>query len=492
MKESVYQTYCPGCGIGCGLYIRKDDKGNLSIDYMKSSPANLGKLCRFGVTLAHHYSEIKTTVTGSEADVEDAIKAAEQRIQSSDSIAMLSVGNTCNEEHMAFTRIADTLDTKVHTGLSIYNELASHCHGYLAGMPFAEMEKAKKIALFVDPYVQYPLIVRRLLIAKNNGAKILSVGTKKLNLADENLPLEPDEYETLEIDNESLIIADIHPNSDDDHIKRLIALAQETGAKIHFLRPFINGAGASLIEKEKIGNMSLAQIMEDIEAGNIRTLVTLDSDPVELLPDAEAAVETLKKLDNLIVISSRKSPVTKLADIVIATEPVYMKAGTFISVEGRVQENSGEGVDGIDAMSLLNGELGGKTFDYQQMHYRVKKCVENAEKEMAGHTDNKASDCVSDVKEVSRSVPEDMYELSYLYNPFMWFDQKDDNDFVIIDRKLVKELGLKKGGMVLLSSEKGKIRLRYMLSDLPEGLVLTAKKLPIATGAITNVSMEGC
>jgi anaerobic selenocysteine-containing dehydrogenase len=74
----------------------------------------------------------------------------------------------------------------------------------------------------------------------------------------------------------------------------------------------------------------------------------------------------------------------------------------------------------------------------------------------------------------------------------MWFDQSDDNDFVLIDRKLVKTLGLKKGGMVVLGSEKGKMKMRYRVENIPGGMVMTAKKIPVATGMNTIISLEGC
>jgi predicted molibdopterin-dependent oxidoreductase YjgC len=496
MKEEIYQTFCPGCGVGCGLYIREDPEGNTSVDFMKSSPANLGKLCRFGMKVPYHYSKARTMVTGSKADMEDAIKSAALRMADADSVTMLSVGNTTSEEHMAFCRIAETLGTRVDTGVfPLPSQITSKCGSYQQGISLDEMEKAKRIALFLDPYVQYPLIVRRLLAAKRNGAGIVAVGTKELHLADETLDIGPERYDELGLDDKSLIVADIHPNSDPVHVKQLLDLAGRCGAKIHFMQPFINSTAVNLAAKANGSMMTLAQIMEDIEAGNIRTLVALDSDPVELMPDAAAAVETLKKLDNLIVISSRASPVTELADVVIATEPVYMKAGTFMNVEGRLQENSGTGVEGIDAMSLLNGELGGKRFDYQQLHYIFMKSIGDPGTEVRDATTDKAQqmECGSfDVDNAGSSVPEGMYQLKYLYNPFMWFDQSDDNDFVLIDRKLVKTLGLKKGGMVVLGSEKGKMKMRYRVENIPGGMVMTAKKIPVATGMNTIISLEGC
>lgn len=486
MKETIYQTVCPGCGIGCGLYIRKNADGKLSIDHMKSSPVNLGKLCRFGMKLPHYYAKENNAVNlvnGSSAVAETAIKAAVDILKEADSssIALLSVGNTTNEEQMAFTKLAATLETIVQTGVS------SECQN-VPEASLAEIEKAKRIVLFVDPYVQYPLIVRRLLTAKKNGASIVSVGTMPLNLADEILDLKPEQYDELELDNESLIIADIHPNSDIKMAKHFLALAQNTGAKIQFMRPFMNSFGTGVSVNQESKKVGLAELLEDIELGNIRTLVTLESDLAELMPDNEATVEALKKLNNLIVISSRSSPITELASVVIATEPIYSKAGTFLNTEGKLQENSGTGKVGVDALSLLNAGIGGKAFTYDEMNYLVLKAIEAQNENPVVVTECAASDANVSLPE----IPEGMYELKYLYNPFMWFDQKDGNDFVLLNRNSVRKLGLKKGGYVNLKSDRGELKMRFRVEALPDGFVLTAKKLPVATGTSTNISMEGC
>jgi hypothetical protein len=99
---------------------------------------------------------------------------------------------------------------------------------------------------------------------------------------------------------------------------------------------------------------------------------------------------------------------------------------------------------------------------------------------------------IMEVEDTAQIVPEGMYELKYLYNPFMWFDQKDDNDFVTLNRNTMKKLGLKKGGMVTLSNKNGAVKIGYRIEDLPDDVVLATKKLPIVTGAVTTIQMEGC
>ncbi|MCZ7397074.1 MAG: hypothetical protein O8C59_00995, partial [Candidatus Methanoperedens sp.] len=62
MSSNVYSTICPGCNFGCGLYMRKN--GALEVDFRKSSPANAGKLCRFGMSLPRLYAPVKSGIDG--------------------------------------------------------------------------------------------------------------------------------------------------------------------------------------------------------------------------------------------------------------------------------------------------------------------------------------------------------------------------------------------------------------------------------------------
>jgi hypothetical protein len=342
---------------------------------MKSSPANLGKLCRFGMKLAHHYSKATSMVDGKEASVEDAVKAASDKLKGAD-VTMLGVGNTTNEESLALSKVADALGTVVNTGMGVYSELPTECHPTVGvGITLDEIESANRIALFVDPYIQYPLLVRRILAAKKIGASVVSVGWKDLHLADENRYIDPDLYESeLGLDSESVIIADVHPNTDPGWVKRMLNLALKTQAKILFMKPFVNATGVDLLCKGT-GQKGISEIMDGINGGSIKTLVTLNSDPIELMPDGDAAAATLTKLDNLIVISSRDGPVNKMADIVIATEPLYAKAGSFMNVEGLLLNNSGGSTTGIDSMSTLSQNLGGEAMDYQSLHNNVLESI---------------------------------------------------------------------------------------------------------------------
>ncbi len=52
--ESQFKTTCSYCGVGCGILVSKDRKGNLSVEGDKDHPVNKGMLCSKGMSL--HYS----------------------------------------------------------------------------------------------------------------------------------------------------------------------------------------------------------------------------------------------------------------------------------------------------------------------------------------------------------------------------------------------------------------------------------------------------
>jgi len=308
----------PGCNFGCGLYIREN--GALEVDFRKSSPANAGKLCRFGMSLPKHFTPVRSMVDGKETTPEDAAKEAAKRISASKgSVAFLSLGNTTSEELLAFQKIAESY---LCTGAN-FEALPKDVYQTLSvGIPYNEMEAAKHIVLFIDPYEQYPLIVRRLLSAKKKGAKITSVWWKDMPLADENI--RPAEISKLQLTKDSLVISDFHPLSDVEQVKSVLTLA--AAAKVTFLKPFANSTGAYILAKDA-KQKSLVQIVDDINKGTIKTLFALESDLSALIPP-----ETLSKLTNIIIQTGQATSVK--ANIVIAHEPFIRKKGHLSITKG--------------------------------------------------------------------------------------------------------------------------------------------------------------
>ncbi len=469
---NVYSTICPGCNFGCGLYIREN--GRPEVDFRKSSPANAGKLCRFGMSLSRLYTPVKSIIDGKETSLEEAAKEAARRISAGKgSVAFLSFGNTTCEELLAFQNIAESY---LCTGAN-FEALPRDAYQALSvGIPYSEMEAAKHIVLFIDPYEQYPLVVRRLLSARKKGAKITSVWWKDLPIADESI--RPADVSKLQLTKDSLVIADFHPLSDIEQVKNVLSLAKNAGAKITFLKPFVNSTGAYLLSKDAM-QKSLAQLVEDINKGTVKTLFCLESDPSELIP-----AETLGKLTNLIIQTGQASAATAKAGVVIAHEPLYKKKGTLVNNEGRAQALGGAGTSGLDAL----GAIAGTKFEFNSMHESVKKAlgISAVDEFTIPKYDRPAYGAI----QASSKPAEAKTALVSVYNPFMWYGLPDDNDFVEVNLNMVKALKLLKGGYIKIKSNGSSLEKRFKVSPIQDNVLLTGKKLGIEKGTLTPVEVS--
>ncbi|MFZ3058590.1 MAG: hypothetical protein WA102_02525 [Candidatus Methanoperedens sp.] len=470
MTDNVFSTICPGCNFGCGLYIRENGKSE--VDFRKSSPANAGKLCRFGMSLSRLYVPVKSMVDGKETSPEEAAKEAARRISAGKgSAAFLSFGNTTCEELLAFQKIAESY---LCTGAN-FEALPKDAYQTLSvGVPYSEIEAAKHIVLFIDPYEQYPLIVRRLLSARKKGAKITSVWWKDMPLADENI--RPADISKLQLTKDSLVIADFHPLSDVEQVKSVLSLVKNAGAKVTFLKPFANSTGAYLLYKDT-KQKSLAQLVEDINKGTIKTLLCLESDPSALIPS-----ETLSKLTNLIVQTGQA--VSAKANIVLAHEPLYKKRGTLINNEGRVQSLGGAGTNGLDALGIIAGAK----FDFNALHESVKKSIGIAavDEFTIPKYDRPAYGAIQAAPKPMEAKP----ALIDVYNPFMWFNLADDNDFVELNLNTVRALKLLKGGMLKIKSNGSAVEKKFKVAPVQDNILLTGRKFGIEKGILTPVEIS--
>lgn len=470
--SNVYSTICPGCNFGCGLYIREN--GKLEVDFRKSSPANAGKLCRFGMSLSRFYTPVKSMVDGKETTLEEAAKEAAKRISAGKgSAAFLSFGNTTCEELLAFRKLAESYYC---TGVN-FEALPKDAHPTLSvGIPYSEIESAKHLVLFIDPYEQYPLIVRRLLSAKNKGAKITSVWWKDMPLADENI--RPSDILKLQLTKDSLVISDFHPLSDIEQVKSVLSVAKNAGAKITFLKPFANSTGAYILSKDA-KQKSLAQLVEDINKGMIKTLFCLESDPSEFIPQ-----ETLGKLTTLIVQTGRASAITSKAHVVIAHEPLYKKKGTLINNEGRAQALGGAGTGGIEALGIISGAK----FEYEALHESVKKTL--GVSAIDEFTIPKYERPAYGAIQAAPKQLEAKTALVSVFNPFMWFNLADDNDFVEMNLSTVRALKLFKGGTLRISSNGSAVEKKFRVASVQDNILLSGRKFGIEKGIITPVEVS--
>jgi formate dehydrogenase alpha subunit len=82
---------------------------------------------------------------------------------------------------------------------------------------------------------------------------------------------------------------------------------------------------------------NLFQILEGIEAGQIKALYVMGSDPLSYMPDRQRVVNALKKLELLVVQDLFCTETAKLAHVVLPAATAAEKSGSFTAVDNRVQ-----------------------------------------------------------------------------------------------------------------------------------------------------------
>ncbi len=81
----------------------------------------------------------------------------------------------------------------------------------------------------------------------------------------------------------------------------------------------------------------LFQILDAIEAGQIKALYVMGSDPLHFMPDRSRVMKALQKLELLVVQDLFLTDTAKLAHVVLPAATGAEKAGSFTSVDNRVQ-----------------------------------------------------------------------------------------------------------------------------------------------------------
>ena len=452
---------CPGCNLGCGLY--KNDV----LYFRKNAPVNSGKLCRFGMKL-HNYEKALPMVDGKEEELSNAISAASKKLAETKDFAFVSFGNVTCEEQLAFTKLASTVGSNVYT-----------CIPGFVGANIEKIRQSTEIITFIDPYNSYPLILRHMLYAKENGAKITSYYWKKIRIADESVILDPTEIDKIKsIDfGDSLVILDLNPLNLEFSNEIINSCNPEN---IVCLKPFLNSTGASLLSGEE---KSIYQIFEEIKEKKIKGLYLLESDP-GIVPD-DALLSALDELDVLIVQQSVHNSLSDRANIVLPNDRTFEGKGTVLNFEGRALETEGE-TEGIEIISEILKSGGKEETSYDSLHAEVLSKLGITEiDEYVVPEYNIAYKPETEIKKYEGKA-----HLIYVYTPFMW-NNMIDRDFVEISPGLAKSLNLHKDRLLEMTSSKGSAAVKYKIVEtVPDNIVLSPMKLPISTDVITPIEFK--
>jgi len=489
--------------------VEEGAKEKIKVLHRKTGAVNEGKLCKFGTGLHAYYEReaLNNSIDGKAVKQEEALKEARESLDSMkpEELAFIALpGTITNEEIVSFVSLASEFGCEnVSFGFERFFKGIPEEADYIIekGLPFTEVEGATKIILFfIDPFVHYPLLARRILKAKKNGAKVIEVSFAKneRGIADETVLVEAMEVERIkerkEIFEESLIIGELTPYTNPQFLSLMLWLKASTSSMLFLLKPFLNSTGAFLLGgngKEARKRKDLFEILEGVEKGEIKALYLLETDLAGVMFESEEVAKTISKLDLLIEQNAFRTALSDDADITICSEPFYMKKGTVVNIEGRVLEIGGESEKGLRIMESI-----GKERLYEEVHEAVKKRLglgnpEINEFEIAVMREERDFKVAEPKMGIEKREGEEGYFLWYKTNPFFWNGVTDKN-FVEISAAAMRKLGLFRGDEVEIVQGVREERMGFKIAELPDYLILSEAKLAITPvqGLLTRVAMK--
>lgn len=337
----VKHTICPSCSVGCGINLIIQDEKVVGTYPYKRHPVNQGKNCMKG---RHSFEQINETRTKDpliksgtikKSSWDEAMDLAASKIKSykPEEIGIIGSGRCTNEDCQILKAFADAI--------GVENK------GYYAGemkpqnfktASLDELEKSEFILSIGDPLNENPLLGRRILKAKDNGAEIVTADhpentTTGLN-SDEYVEVEfTSEFldkinpEILKKLNESSTIVVTHLDSAED-VGKVLEIAENSGSNLIFVMKDCNTKGASEIlpalSKEELNDL----------INNVKLLYVVGANP------ACYAEDSLKKLEFLITQNSSINETVLMSDVGFPASCWAEKTGSFTNATGETQQFS--------------------------------------------------------------------------------------------------------------------------------------------------------
>ncbi len=205
MSIEYAPTICPYCGCGCGLYLVVKDGKIAGVEPWNQHPVSEGKLCikgRYAHQFIHHQDRlvkplIRKTNSFRQATWDEALALVAAKLNEvkakygANAIGMLSSAKCTNEENYLMQKLARAV-----VGTNNIDHCARLCHAStVAGLAAAfgsgamtnsiiDIEESD--CLFIigsNTSEQHPIVARRVIVAREKGAKIIVADPRDTQLA---------------------------------------------------------------------------------------------------------------------------------------------------------------------------------------------------------------------------------------------------------------------------------------------------------------------
>ncbi len=339
----IMHTICPACGVGCGVDLIVKDGKVIGTYPNKRHPINEGKNCNNGrecYKIVNNEKRLKTPLIKKngkfiESNWDTALELVSDKLKSykQDEVAIIGSGKCTNEDNYALKKFADALGVK-NIGVCICGSPKIDLDKDIAS--FDDIENSKFVLILGDVFGESPLIGRRVIKAKENGAEIITVNYEekdivKLN-SDKFIKInnfleflkDMDEEILKKLDENSIIIFNKLINSED--VNLVYNIAEKTKCKLLPVLKYCNTMGAIKI----LPPLNKDELFELIK--NVKCAYIMGENP------AICNGYALKSLDFLVVQDIFLTETAQLADVVLPSACWAEKNGTFTNTEGKTQK----------------------------------------------------------------------------------------------------------------------------------------------------------
>jgi len=399
MKVEYVPTICPYCGAGCGIYLVVKNGRIVGVEPWKEHPVNEGKNCPKGKNASSFlYAEdrlerplIKRNGSLKEASWEEALGLIVERLRQAEpsSVGFINSGKLTNEDLYVLQKFArcvmktnnmDNASRFCHS--TTVPALTSTVGSGVMSTSEIDVEKADCILLAGSNIKEnFPMIARRIIRAKEKGAKVIVIDPRKTVtarfLADIHLQINP--ASDIALVNAMMKVILEEGLEDKDFIEKrtsgfeelrnvqtLADLAMLTGnygrpgTGVNPLRGHINGEGFGdmgplpvFYPGFKPVNEETAKLFEGYwvveglpsEPGltyldmveKCSLLYIIGANPMSSAPDTNRVRKLLQEKELLIVQDIYLTETAELAHVVLPAASWVEKDGTITEVDRRVQ-----------------------------------------------------------------------------------------------------------------------------------------------------------
>ncbi len=332
----IKHTLCPSCSVGCGINVILEDEEIVGTFPYKRHPINEGKNCSNG------RSSIENIEDKLAFDLKDLDEVA-GKLKSCDAekVTVVFSGNNSNEDLQAIKSLCESKGFNVLA-------YADNLKGFDSVASYDDVEAASNLFVIGNVLYENPLIGRRIVRAKANGAKIYVnddlENSPTANIADEFTSGSVKEFlQNNDFDEESIIVFNKVDSFED------LDLLENANSR---LLPVYSKSNAK-------GALNLADAISKEDAlellNNTEILLVFNDDIVNELEF------DFKSISQVIAFAPSKNDTTEIADIAIPIKSWLEFDGSFTNAEGLTQEFSSvcesENMSIVEIVDKINGEL---------------------------------------------------------------------------------------------------------------------------------------